>query len=59
MMLKLFPDLIFLLKVDCFEGFLNRYKNDGMVNDKLSSCNSMILKEIKKDDLQYLNQPTS
>ena len=39
-MLKLLPDLIPLLKVDCFEGFLNQYKIDGMMNDNLSSCNS-------------------
>ena len=39
-MLKLFLDLIPLLKVDRFEGFLNRCKIDGMVNDNLSSCNS-------------------
>ena len=32
MVLKLFPDLIPLLKVDHFEGFLNRIKIDGMVN---------------------------
>ena len=35
---KLFPDTILLLKVDCFEGILNRIKIDGMVNDHLSSC---------------------
>ena len=37
---KFFPDTILLLKVDCFEGILNRIKIDGMVNDYLSSCNS-------------------
>ena len=31
---------ILLLKVDQFEGILNRIKIDGMVNDHLSSCNS-------------------
>ena len=39
-MLKLFPDLTPLLKVDRFEGFLNQYKTDRMVNDNLSSYNS-------------------
>ena len=34
-----FPDLIPLLKVDRFEGFLNRIKNDRMMNNYLSSCN--------------------
>ena len=39
---KIFPGLetILLLKVDNFEGFLNRCKTDGMVNDNSSSCNS-------------------
>ena len=40
MALKFFPDTILLLKVDCFEGILNRIKIDEMVNDHLSSCNS-------------------
>ena len=31
---------ILLLKVDHFEGILNRIKIGGMVNDHLSSCNS-------------------
>ena len=30
---------ILLLKVDRFEGILNQIKIDGMVNDRLSSCN--------------------
>ena len=34
-----FPDLIPLLKVDRFEGFLNHIKIDGMVNNYLSGCN--------------------
>ena len=37
---KLFPDTMLLLKVDRFEGILNRIKIHGMVNDHLSSCNS-------------------
>ena len=40
MAFKFFPDTILLLKVDRFEGILNRIKIDGMVNDYLSSCNS-------------------
>ena len=39
MTFKLFPDTI-LLKVDRFEGIVNRIKIDGMVNDHSSSCNS-------------------
>ena len=41
-MLKLFPDLTPLLKVDRFEGFVNQCKIDGMVNHNkyLNSCNS-------------------
>ena len=37
---KFFPNTILLLKVDHFEGILNRIKIDGMVNDHSSSCNS-------------------
>ena len=37
---KFFPHTILLLKVDHFEGILNRIKIDEMVNDHLSSCNS-------------------
>ena len=40
MAFKFFPDTILLLKVDRFEGILNRIKIYGMVNDHLSSCNS-------------------
>ena len=40
MAFKFFSDTILLLKVDRFEGILNRIKIDGMVNDHLSSCNS-------------------
>ena len=38
--LKFFPETILLLKMDRFEGILNRVKIDGMVNDHSSSCNS-------------------
>ena len=37
MTFKCFPDTILLLKVDRFEGILNRIKTDEMVNDHLSS----------------------
>ena len=40
MAFKIFSDTILLLKVDCFEGILNRIKIDRMVNDYLNSCNS-------------------
>ena len=40
MAFKFFPDTILSLKMDRFEGILNRIKIDGMVNDYLSSCNS-------------------
>ena len=40
MAFKFFPDTTLLLKVDRFEGILNRIKIDEMVNDHLSSCNS-------------------
>ena len=40
MALKFVPETILLLKVDYFEGILNRVKIDGMVNDHSSSCNS-------------------
>ena len=39
MAFKISPDTILLLKVDRFEGILNRIKIDEMVNDYLSSCN--------------------
>ena len=40
MAFNFFPNTILLLKVDRFEGILNRIKIDEMVNDHLSSCNS-------------------
>ena len=40
MAFKFFPGTILLLKVDTFEGILNRIKIDGMVNDHSSSYNS-------------------
>ena len=40
MALKFFTEITVLLKVDRFEGFSNRCKIDGMVNDNSSSGNS-------------------
>ena len=37
---EIFPETILMFKEDCFEGFLNWCKIDGMVNDNSSSCNS-------------------
>ena len=51
MAVKFFPEVILLLKVDCFEGFLNRCKIDGIVNDNLCNCNSKWFFKNKKDDL--------
>ena len=39
MALKFLPKIILLLKVDRFEGIVNRIKIDRMVNDHSSSCN--------------------
>ena len=39
MAFKFFSDTILLLKVERFEGILNRIKIDERVNDHLSSCN--------------------
>ena len=37
--LKIFPNNIMLLKVDCFEGFLNRTNIDKLVINSMSGCN--------------------
>ena len=37
--LKIFPNNIMLLKVDCFEGFLNRSNVDELVINSMSGCN--------------------
>ena len=39
MAVNFFTQIILLLKVDRLEGFSNRCKIDGMVNDNSSSCN--------------------
>ena len=37
--LKIFPNNIILLKVDHFEGFLNRSNVDKLVINSMSGCN--------------------
>ena len=39
MNLKILPKTIMLLKVDCFEGFLNRSNIDKLVINSTSGCN--------------------
>ena len=45
MAFKLFPDTILLLKVDRFEGILNRIKIDGMMNDHSAAVTRSDLKK--------------
>ena len=63
MAMKFFLDTILLLHIYGFEGYLNRYKIDEMVNNLRIAVNSSNLKKIcaniAKDDLQYLVTPTS
>ena len=60
MAVKFFVKTIFLLKVDHFEEFLNQCKIDRMVNDIIQAAVTRNdFKKTKKDDLQYLNKPTS
>ena len=37
--LKIFPNTIVLLKVDCFKGFLNQSNVDKLVINSMSGCN--------------------
>ena len=37
--LKIFPNTIVLLKVDCFKGFSNRSNVDELVINSMSGCN--------------------
>ena len=37
--LKIFPNTIVLLKVDCFEGFLNQSNVDELATNSMSGCN--------------------
>ena len=39
MHLKIFPNTIVLLKVDCFKGFSNRSNVDKLVINSISGCN--------------------
>ena len=39
MNLKIFPNTIVLLKVDCFKGFSNRSNVDRLVINSMSGCN--------------------
>ena len=48
MAMKLFPENILLLNVECSEGFLNLCKIDRMVNDNSSSCNLKFFKNEKR-----------
>ena len=60
MVLKLFPDTIFLLKVDHFKRILNQIKIDRMGNDHSNSSNTLkIYTNVTKDHLQFLATPTS
>ena len=63
MAMKSFLDTILLLHIYGFEGYLNRYKIDEMVNNLRIAVNSSDFKNIcaniAKDHLQYLVSPTS
>ena len=63
MAMKFLLDTIVLLHMDSFEGYLNRYKIDEMVNNLWIAVTSSDLKKIcaniAKDHLQYLVSPTS
>ena len=47
MAVKLFLDNILLLDIYRFKGFLNRHKNDEMVNNYSNSCNYVAPAELK------------
>ena len=53
-----FPETIFLLKEDCFEGILNPIKIDGIVSDHLSCCNTHQYKIIANFLFWFLVTPT-
>ena len=63
MAMKFFLHTILLLHIYGFEGYLNRYKIDEVVNNLRIAVNSSDLKKIcaniAKDHLQYLISPTS
>ena len=62
MAMKFFLDTILLLHIYGFEGYLNRYKIDEMMNNLQICVNSSKFKKIcaniAKDHLQYLVSPT-
>ena len=63
MAMKFFLHTNLLLHIYGFEGYLNRYKIDKMVNNLRIAVNSSDFKKsyanIAKDHLQYLVSPTS
>ena len=63
MAMKFFLDTILLLHIYGFEGYLNWYKIDEMVNNLRIAVHSSNLKKIcaniAKDHLQYLVSATS
>ena len=63
MAMKFFLNTILLLHIYGFEGYLNQYKIDEMVNNLRIAVNSSDFKKIctniAKDHLQYLVTPTS
>ena len=63
MAMKFFLDIILLLHVYSFEGYLSWYKIDEMVHNLRIAVNSNDVKTISasiaKDHLQYLVSPTS
>ena len=63
MAMKFFLDTILLLHIYGFEGYLNQYKIDEMVNNLRIAVHSSDFKKfcanIAKDHLQYLVSPTS
>ena len=63
MAMKFFVDTNLLLHIYGFEGYLNRYKIDEIVNNLRIAVIVAILKKIcaniAKDHLQYLVSPTS
>ena len=48
--LKIFPNIIVLLKVDCFKGFSNQSNVDKLVINSMNGCN---YKNYKLNDNNY------
>ena len=63
MAMKFLLDTILLLHIYGFEGYLNQYKIEEMVNNLQIAVNRSVFKKIcaniAKDHLQYLVSPTS